>query len=100
MEQAIASVGILVQDPPNSLDLIDFQVLPGQTCGSLRALSPGSIDPATGYYIPNSADAPNPTTAVPEPSEVLGTLFFGAIGVGYLLKRQSCHNLAKRTEQY
>ncbi len=35
----------------------------------------------------NVALSPN-STSVPEPSEILGTLAFGAIGAGYLLKHQ------------
>jgi hypothetical protein len=64
---ALASVGILAIDPPNTLFAAGFETIPGQTNGHIAALPHGSIDPNTGYFIPNS-------TTVPEPLTIVGTL--------------------------
>jgi hypothetical protein len=73
LSDAIASVGILAEDPPAVLFARGFQALPGQTNGFIAALPPGAVDPRTGYFIPNA------TTSVPEPFTLVGTLLGGTL---------------------
>ena len=79
LDQAVASVDLLALDPPSLLFPRGFQAVSGQTNGFVGALPSGSIDPTTGYFIPNSAGftpVPN-ATSVPEPFTIIGTFIGG-----------------------
>jgi len=93
---------------PNSITVIGQTAVtapPGPQNGSISFANPlsevvvkkdvylngGNSGGAAYISIVDQTLTPDPT-AVPEPSSVLGTLAFGALGLGYMLKRQLKQN--------
>jgi len=81
----LANTTLATTDAPNSnLDsTVSNQVVipdPSPTSEPVAVSSPTSNQPA--------APEPCSTVPVPEPSSTLGTLAFGALGTGYMLKRK------------